>query len=53
MEPKKVIKSIDDKMGFTPEILNMMGEMNPELFELLEGKEGHTDTWETTLSIKK
>ena len=33
MEPKKVIKSIDDKMGFTPEILNMMGEMNPELFE--------------------
>jgi AhpD family alkylhydroperoxidase len=33
MEPKKVIDSIDDKMGFTPEILNMMGEMNPELFE--------------------
>lgn len=33
MEPKKVIESIDDKMGFTPEILNMMGEMNPELFE--------------------
>lgn len=33
MEPKKVIKSIDDKMGFTPEIMNMMGEMNPELFE--------------------
>lgn len=33
MEPKKVIKNIDDKMGFTPEILNMMGEMNPELFE--------------------
>lgn len=32
MEPKKVIKSIDDKMGFTPEIMNMMGEMNPELF---------------------
>lgn len=33
MEPKKVIESIDNKMGFTPEILNMMGEMNPELFE--------------------
>ncbi len=33
MEPDKVIKSIDGKMGFTPEILNMMGEMNPELFE--------------------
>lgn len=33
MEPDKVIKSIDDKMGFTPEILNMMGEMNPDLFE--------------------
>ena len=33
MEPNKVIKSIDDKMGFTPEILNLMGEMNPELFE--------------------
>ncbi len=33
MEPKKVIESIDDKMGFTPEIMNMMGEMNPELFE--------------------
>ncbi len=33
MEPKKVIDSIDDKMGFTPEIMNMMGEMNPELFE--------------------
>ncbi len=33
MEPKKVIQSIDDKMGFTPEIMNMMGEMNPELFE--------------------
>ncbi len=33
MEPEKVIKSIDDKMGFTPEILDMMGEMNPELFE--------------------
>jgi len=33
MEPEKVIKSIDSKMGFTPEILNMMGEMNPELFE--------------------
>jgi len=33
MEPKKVIDSIDNKMGFTPEIMNMMGEMNPELFE--------------------
>ncbi|MCE8423713.1 MAG: carboxymuconolactone decarboxylase family protein [Candidatus Methanoperedens sp.] len=33
MEPDKVIKSIDGKMGFTPEIMNMMGEMNPELFE--------------------
>ena len=33
MEPKKVIKSIDGKMGFTPEIMNLMGEMNPELFE--------------------
>ncbi len=33
MEPEKVIKSIDDKMGFTPEIMNMMGELNPELFE--------------------
>lgn len=33
MEPKKVIESIDSKMGFTPEIMNMMGEMNPELFE--------------------
>ncbi len=33
MEPKKVIESIDDKMGFTPEILNMMEELNPELFE--------------------
>jgi AhpD family alkylhydroperoxidase len=33
MEPKKVIESIDDKMGFTPEIMNMMADMNPELFE--------------------
>ncbi len=33
MEPKKIIESIDDKMGFTPEIMNMMGELNPELFE--------------------
>ena len=33
MEPKKIIESIDDKMGFTPEIMKMMGEMNPELFE--------------------
>lgn len=33
MEPKKVIDSIEGKMGFTPEIMNMMGEMNPELFE--------------------
>jgi len=33
MEPKKVIESIEGKMGFTPEIMNMMGELNPELFE--------------------
>lgn len=33
MEPKKVIDSIEGKMGFTPEIMNMMGEMNPELFD--------------------
>lgn len=33
MEPTKIIESIDSKMGFTPEILNIMGEMNPELFE--------------------
>ncbi|HLB69966.1 MAG: carboxymuconolactone decarboxylase family protein [Candidatus Methanoperedens sp.] len=33
MEPKKVIANIDEKMGFTPEIMNMMGELNPELFE--------------------
>ena len=33
MEPKKVIDSIEGKMGFTPEIMNMMGEINPELFE--------------------
>ncbi len=33
MEPKKVIDSIEGKMGFTPEIMNMMGEMNPEMFE--------------------
>ncbi len=33
MEPKKVIDSIEDKMGFTPEIMNVMSEMNPELFE--------------------
>ncbi len=33
MEPKKVIESIDDKMGFIPEIMKMMGELNPELFE--------------------
>ena len=33
MEPKKVIESIEGKMGFTPEIMNMMGEMNPEMFE--------------------
>lgn len=32
MEHEKIIKNIDNKMGFTPEILNMMGEMNPELF---------------------
>lgn len=34
MEPKKIIKSIDDKMGFTPEIMNMMGEMSPEIFSM-------------------
>lgn len=33
MEPDKVIDSIESKMGFTPEIMNLMGEMNPELFE--------------------
>ena len=33
MEPKKIINSIEDKMGFTPDILNMMGELNPEMFE--------------------
>src|SRR3989304_8707476 len=33
MEPDKVIDSIESKMGFIPEIMNMMGEMNPELFE--------------------
>ncbi|CAG0953578.1 MAG: carboxymuconolactone decarboxylase [Candidatus Methanoperedens nitroreducens] len=33
MEPKKVIDSIEGKMGFTPEIMNMMGEMNPDMFE--------------------
>ncbi len=33
MEPDKVIKNIDGKMGFTPEIMNLMSEMNPELFE--------------------
>jgi AhpD family alkylhydroperoxidase len=33
MEPKKVIESIEGKMGFTPEIMNMMGEMNPEMFQ--------------------
>lgn len=33
MEPKKIIDSIEGKMGFTPEIMNMMGEMNPDLFE--------------------
>ena len=33
MEPNKIINSIEDKMGFTPEILNMMGELNPEMFE--------------------
>lgn len=32
MEPKKIVESIDDRMGFTPEIMNMMAEMNPELF---------------------
>ncbi len=34
MEAKKIIKNIDSKMGFTPEILNMMGEMSPEMFSL-------------------
>jgi AhpD family alkylhydroperoxidase len=33
MEPKKVIESIEGKMGFTPEIMNMMSEMNPEMFQ--------------------
>ncbi|CAG1002464.1 MAG: carboxymuconolactone decarboxylase family protein [Candidatus Methanoperedens sp.] len=33
MEPKEIIDSIEGKMGFTPEIMNMMGEMNPDLFE--------------------
>lgn len=33
MEPDKVIKNIDGKMGFTPEIMNMMSELNPDLFE--------------------
>lgn len=33
MEPKKVIDSIEGKMGFSPEIMNLMGEMNPELFD--------------------
>ncbi|MFZ3382586.1 MAG: carboxymuconolactone decarboxylase family protein [Candidatus Methanoperedens sp.] len=33
MEPKKIIDSIEGKMGFTPEIMNMMGEINPEMFE--------------------
>jgi len=32
MEPEKVINSIEGKMGFTPEIMNMMSEMNPEMF---------------------
>jgi len=33
MEPTKIIDSIEDKMGFTPDIMNLMSEMNPELFE--------------------
>jgi AhpD family alkylhydroperoxidase len=33
MEPEKVIDSIEGKMGFTPEIMNMMGELNPGMFE--------------------
>jgi AhpD family alkylhydroperoxidase len=33
MEPKKIINSIEDKMGFTPDILNMMGQLNPDMFE--------------------
>ena len=32
MEPEKVINSIEGKMGFTPEIMNMMSELNPEMF---------------------
>ena len=32
MEHKKIIEKIDSKMGFTPEILDMMGDMNPGLF---------------------
>ena len=32
MEHKKIIENIDSKMGFTPEILDMMGDMNPALF---------------------
>ncbi|MBE0521037.1 MAG: carboxymuconolactone decarboxylase family protein [Candidatus Methanoperedenaceae archaeon] len=32
MEHKKIIEKIDSKMGFTPEIMNLMGDMNPELF---------------------
>lgn len=33
MEPKEIVKSIENKMGFTPEILNMMSEMNAGLFD--------------------
>ncbi len=33
-QPKKIIGNIESKMGFTPEILNMMGEMSPEMFAL-------------------
>jgi len=32
MEHKKIIEKIDSQMGFTPEILDMMGDMNPDLF---------------------
>ena len=35
MEPKKVIDSIEGKMGFTPEIMNMMSEMNPEFLRII------------------
>lgn len=34
MEAKKIIKNIESKMGFTPQILEMMGEMSPEMFSM-------------------